>query len=311
MKIKVGAVVGPTASGKTALAIGLARELNGEVVSCDSMQIYRYMDIGTAKPTKEEQSAVPHHLIDIIEPTEDFSCADYSVLANAKIKELTERGKFPIFCGGTGLYVDHVLRGTSFSEAGKDEEYRKKLENDILQNGADAIYKQLCGIDPLSAANIHPNNTKRLIRAMEIYHVTGKTKTEWDAESKKAESPYDVKMIFLDYRDREKLYSRIDQRVDMMMKQGLLDEVASVTARCDGKLSNTAVQAIGYKEIIEYLNGNSTLENAVEKIKQYSRNYAKRQITWFKRYDNCHRIYVDDYNNFDDIVNIAKKIFSD
>lgn len=310
MKKKVAAIVGPTASGKTALAIAVAKELCGEIISCDSMQIYKRMDIGTAKPTKEEMAEVPHHLIDIVEPFVEFSCADYAVLAKNKIDEITARNKLPVFCGGTGLYVDHVLRNTSFSEAGRDECFRAELQKEIENTGPQRAYEELCRIDPVAAASVHPNNTKRLVRALEIFHVTGKTKTEWDAESRMTDQPYDAKVVFLDYRNRELLYSRIDRRVDIMIENGLIGEVKGLLNEAGEGLSETALQAIGYKEIIEYLNGYCSLDEAVEKIKKNSRNYAKRQITWFKRYENYHRVFVDDCEKFDDIVNIAKKIFS-
>ncbi len=310
MKMKVAAVVGPTASGKTALAIALAKQLNGEVISCDSMQIYRRMDIGTAKPTKDELSAVKHHLIDIVDPDMEFSCADYAVLAKEKIKEISLGGKLPIFCGGTGLYIDHVLNNTSFSEAGRDEAYREYLNKKTEECGVDAVFEYLREVDPEAAKNIHPNNTKRVIRALEIFHVTGKTKTWWDNESKKQESPYDSRVICLDFRDRQKLYDRIDKRVDIMIENGLLDEVRAIIFDDGIPLSETARQGIGYKEIIDYLDGKCSLDDAVELIKKGTRNYAKRQLTWFRRYDNIYRIFVDECGKFDDIVNIAKNIIN-
>ncbi len=310
MKKKVVSVVGPTASGKTALAIALANELNGEIISCDSMQIYRMMDIGTAKPTDEEQTSAIHHLIDIVEPDVSFSCADYAVLAKEKIEEVINRGKLPIFCGGTGLYVDHVLKNTSFSEAGRDDEYRDYLNKKIEEEGIDLVFSELQRVDPESAESIHPNNTKRVVRALEIFHVTGKTKSWWDKESKKVESPYDSTMICLDFKNREKLYERIDKRVDIMLECGLVDEVKSLVCDKNIKLSDTAKQGIGYKEIIDYLENKCTLDEAVELIKKGTRNYAKRQLTWFRRYDDVHRIFVDECEKFDDIVNIAKIIIS-
>lgn len=310
MKTKVVSVVGPTASGKTALAIALAKELHGEIISCDSMQIYKMMDIGTAKPTKEEQAAAIHHLIDIVDPDVSFSCADYAVLAKEKIDEISTKGKLPIFCGGTGLYIDHVLNNTSFSEAGRDDEYRDYLNKQIDEFGVESVFEELRRVDPESADSIHPNNTKRVVRALEIYHVTGKTKSWWDKESKKVESPYDSVMICLDFKDREKLYDRIDKRVDIMLEEGLVDEVKSLIFDKGIRLSDTAKQGIGYKEIIEYLENSCTLDEAVELIKKGTRNYAKRQLTWFRRYDDCHRIFVDKCENFDDIVNIAKNIIS-
>ncbi len=310
MKTKVVSVVGPTASGKTALAIGLANEFNGEIISCDSMQIYKKMDIGTAKPTKEEQASAVHHLIDIVDPDISFSCADYAVMAKEKIVQISSKGKLPIFCGGTGLYVDHVLNNTAFSEAGRDDEYRDYLNKKIEEEGVDAVFEELRKVDPESADSIHPNNTKRVVRALEIYHVTGKTKSWWDEESKKAESPYDSIMICLDFKNRDILYERIDKRVDAMLECGLVDEVKSLIFNEGINLSDTARQGIGYKEIIDYLNNKCTLDDAVELIKKGTRNYAKRQLTWFRRYDDVHRIFVDECDNFEDIVNIAKNIIS-
>ncbi len=311
MKTKVVAVVGPTASGKTALAIELAKLFKGEIISCDSMQIYKRMDIGTAKPTKEEMASVHHHLIDIVDPNIDFSCADYAVLAKQKIEDVSKRGCLPIFCGGTGLYIEHVLCNTSFSDAGRDEAYRKQLQEMIDSCGVGAVVQMLKEIDPEAADQIHPNNKKRIIRALEIYHVTGKTKSYWDRESKKQESPYDTLIICLDFKDREKLYERINKRVDFMLEIGLLDEVKSLIEDDSVALSDTALQGIGYKELIEYFNGFCSLEEAVEKIKKGTRHYAKRQMTWFRRHQNCHRIFVDEYEKFDDIVNIAKNILTD
>ena len=311
MKTKVVSVVGPTASGKTALAIALANELNGEIISCDSMQIYKMMDIGTAKPTAEEQASAVHHLIDIVTPDVSFSCADYAVLAKEKIEDISNRGRLPIFCGGTGLYIDHVLSNTSFSEAGRDDEYRERLNKIIAEEGIDSVFAELQKVDPESAETIHQNNTKRVVRALEIYHVTGKTKSWWDKESKKADSPYDSTMICLDFKNREILYERIDKRVDIMLECGLVDEVKTLIYDKGICLSDTARQGIGYKEIIEYLENKCTLEEAVEQIKKGTRNYAKRQLTWFRRYNDVHRIYVDECGKFDDIVNIAKMIISD
>lgn len=305
--IDVVAVVGPTASGKTALSIELAKRLGGEIVSCDSMQIYRKMNIGTAKPTAEEMAGIPHHLIDIIEPEEAFSCADYAVLARQKIEEISSRGKLPIFCGGTGLYVDHALGFTAFSEAARDDVYREELACEIEQNGIDKVFAELQRVDPESAAKIHPNNTKRVIRALEIYKTTGKTKTEWDKESMKNASPYAAVTIALDYRNRETLYDRINKRVDIMMEEGLLEEVKSLLDGNRLTPDSTAAQAIGYKELTEYFEKNCSLDEAVEKIKLNTRNYAKRQLTWFRRNKSAFKLYMDEYANFDEIVNIAEK----
>ena len=309
MKTKIAAIVGPTASGKTSLSIELAKSLNGEIISCDSMQIYKHMNIGTAKPTWDEMSGIPHRLIDFVEPDLDFSCADYSVLAKKCIDEISEKGKLPIFCGGTGLYVDHVLNNTVFSDAGKDDSYREKLKMLLAEKGEEYIHGLLSEVDPDSASKIHPNNSVRVIRALEIYHVTGKTKTEWDLESRSNDSPYDSRMICLDYRDRQVLYDRIDKRVDIMLEMGLVDEVKQLVSKYN--LSKTALQGIGYKEIIDYLNGSCSFDEAVESIKKGTRNYAKRQLTWFRRYREAAVIYMDEFEKFDDIVNLAKNIIND
>ena len=308
-KTKVYAVVGPTASGKTALSIEIAKRMNGEIISCDSMQIYKRMNIGTAKPTKEEMGDVVHHLIDIVEPCTEFSCADYSILAKEKIDDIVSRNKVPIFCGGTGLYIDHVLNNTSFSDAKRDDEYRAYLEKEIKDGNIEKIYSLLKEIDPISAEAIHPNNTKRVIRALEIYHTTGKTKSRWDAESKKTESVYDSKVICLDFKNREVLYDRINRRVDIMVECGLVDEVKSLYDDKTETLSNSAMQGIGYKEFFPYFEGKCSLEQAIEDVKRLSRNYAKRQLTWFRRHEEYKKIYVDECKSFDDIVNIAEKYF--
>ena len=231
-------------------------------------------------------------------------------MAKEKIQEISNKGKLPIFCGGTGLYVDHVLNNTVFSEAGRDDEYRKYLNKKLEEDGVDSVYTDLKKIDPESAESIHPNNAKRVVRALEIYHVTGKPKSWWDKESKKAESPYDSKMICLDFKNRDLLYERIDRRVDIMIDCGLIDEVKSIVFDKCIKLSDTARQGIGYKEIIDYLENKCSLDEVVELIKKGTRNYAKRQLTWFRRYDNVHRIYVDECENFDDIVNNAKNLIN-
>ncbi|MBQ9115983.1 MAG: tRNA (adenosine(37)-N6)-dimethylallyltransferase MiaA [Clostridia bacterium] len=288
-KIRVIAVVGPTASGKTALSVELARRLDGEIISCDSMQIYKGMDIGTAKVTDEEKRGVPHHLIDIISPESDFSCSEYSGLAKAAIEDIASRGKTPIFCGGTGLYLDSVLKNTEFSTAGKDDEYRQMLEACYSPS---ELHRKLTEVDPESAAAIHENNVKRVIRALEIYKVTGRKKSEWDALSRSAEPPYDSVVIGLDFRSREKLYSRIDRRVDIMLEAGLMAEVRALDS--PAFRASTASQAIGYKELLAYMDGRCTLAEATEQIKQYSRNYAKRQLTWFGKNKDIKWIYADE-----------------
>lgn len=274
-KAKVVAVVGPTAVGKTALSVEICRAFNGEVVSCDSMQVYRKMNIGTAKVTPDEAKGVPHRMIDICDVSENFSCADYAARAKAEVDGIISRGKLPVFCGGTGLYLDSVLTGNAFSEAGVSSELRKELS----QKDADELWNYLYEIDREAAESTHRNNKKRVIRAIETYKLTGKTKTEWDRLSRTAQKPYDSLIIGLRCADREHLYDRINARVDGMMARGLADEVKSLgLAR-----GSCAGAAIGYKEIIAYLEGERTLDDAVEDIKRASRNYAKRQMTWFSR----------------------------
>ena len=274
-KPKVVAVVGPTAVGKTALSVGICRAFNGEVVSCDSMQVYRGMDIGTAKVTREEAKGIRHRMIDICDVGESFSCADYAFRAKAETDDIISHGKLPVFCGGTGLYLDSVLTGNSFSEAGASDELRAELS----KKSEDELWNYLYEIDRESAEATHKNNKKRVIRAIETYKLTGKTKTEWDRLSRREQKPYDSLIIGLRCSDRERLYDRINARVDEMMSRGLVDEVKSLGL----EHGSCAGAAIGYKEIIAYLEGKCTLDSAVEEIKKASRNYAKRQMTWFSR----------------------------
>ena len=286
-KQKIIAVVGPTASGKTSLSIALAKELGGEILSCDSMQIYRDMDIGTAKPSAEEQDGVPHHLIDIAAADEPFSCAEYAALAKNKIAEVASRGKLPIFCGGTGLYLDGVLRGgNSYEKTETDPTYRAELEQVATEQGAEAVHAMLAAVDPDAAQATHPNNVKRVIRALEIYHTTGVTKTELDRRSVQVESEYDALVLGIRFPDTEELYERINLRVDLMIEQGLLDECRRLMEAGVFERSATAAQAIGYKELFPYLRGELPLKNCVETLKMATRRYAKRQMTWFRMHGN-------------------------
>ena len=291
--MKVIAIVGPTAVGKTSLAIELARRLNGEIISCDSMQIYKGMDIGTAKPTKEERAMVPHHLINIKEPNECFSCADYATLARKAVDNIIARGKTPIFCGGTGLYLDSVIEIPSFCQTAKDKEYRAYLEALAKEKGVGSVHKLLMEIDPESALAIHENNLKRVIRALEIYKCTGITKSEWDRRSKEAKPPYDATVFFLDCEDREAMYQRIEKRVDQMMAQGLLFEVKGLWESGMLDTSYTSGGAIGYKEFIPFIRGEVSIDVAVRDLKIATRHYAKRQLTWFNKKKNYHKIYID------------------
>jgi tRNA dimethylallyltransferase len=286
-KPKIIAVVGPTASGKTSLSIALAKALGGEILSCDSMQIYRDMDIGTAKPTEEEREGIPHHLIDIVAADEPFSCAEYAALAKRTLGEVIARGKLPIFCGGTGLYLDGVLRGgSSYEKTDTDPAYRAHLERLADEQGVTAVHEMLAQIDPAAAQATHPNNVKRVIRALEIYHTTGLTKTELDSRSREVESEYDALVLGLRFPNTEELYERINMRVDMMIEQGLLDECRRLMDAGVFERSATAAQAIGYKELFPYLRGELSLESCVETLKMATRRYAKRQMTWFRMHGN-------------------------
>ena len=308
---KILAIVGPTASGKSALALALAEKLNGEIISCDSMQVYRRMDIGTAKPTAEEQAAVRHHLIDVAEPDESFSAADYVAFAVEAIEDCAGRGKLPIVCGGTGLYLDALLRGNDLAPDTTDEKVRAELMEYAEKNGADALWGILREIDPESAEATHPNNVKRVARAIEIYRVSGVTKTELDRRSREGGDRYDACVIGLRYNDREVLYDRINRRVDIMLSDGLVAETESLLADGVFEKNSTAAQAIGYKELLPYCRGEVSLEEASELLKMATRRYAKRQMTWFSAKSYVHFIDVTDTSKktFEEIVNIAEKLF--
>lgn len=276
-KQKVLVVIGPTAVGKTKLSIQLAKRYNGEIISGDSMQVYKTLDIGTAKITKEEMDGVVHHLIDIKEPTEEFSVAEFQKLVREKIEEITSRGKLPIIVGGTGLYIQAVLQDYQFAESEKDMELRASLEQLAAEIGGEQLHQKLAELDPKTAETIHPNNTRRVIRALEVYYTTDQTVSE--IQSKQNQEEWYNSLIIGLTMDRELLYSRINQRVDLMMEQGLLEEVKGLF---DQQIYSQAVRGIGYKEIYDYLEGKATLEEAVEQVKQNSRRYAKRQLTWFR-----------------------------
>lgn len=281
-KQKIVIIGGPTASGKSGVALRLAAEFDGEIISADSMQIYKRLDIGTAKPTVKEQSLVRHHLIDTVEPWENYSAADFVSDAKAAINDVISRGKLPIICGGTGLYIDALIYPTDYSsDTDKDEELRASL----MQKDAHALWCELYNIDREAAENTHENNKKRVVRALEIYYKTGKTKTETDKTQKKKESDYDHLLLLTGFCDRESLYARINERVDEMVSSGLYEETAALLQNGDLRPDTTAYQAIGYKELIPYINGEKTQSECTEKLKQATRNYAKRQITWFSRYN--------------------------
>ncbi|BAU28704.1 tRNA dimethylallyltransferase [Aneurinibacillus soli] len=277
-KQRVLAIVGPTSVGKTALSLELAIRHGGEIISGDSMQFYRGMDIGTAKATEEERACVLHHMIDICNPDEEFTVADFQRRTTGLITQLNGHGKLPMLVGGTGLYVQSVLYDYQFSQAGQDDKYRAELEQFARVHGQEALHMRLAEIDPVTAARLHPNDVKRLIRALEIYHLTGRTMAEHQERSE--QSPYELLMIGLTM-DRALLYERINLRVDMMIEQGLIEEVARLLEQgYDASLRS--MQALGYKEIIAYLHGHTTREAAIELVKKRTRNFAKRQLTWFR-----------------------------
>ena len=283
-------IAGPTASGKTSLAIDICKKFDGEVISADSMQIYKGMDIATAKPTAEEMQEIKHHLIDIIPPSEPFSVSQFKKLADEAMEDIISRGKLPVIAGGTGLYIDAILNNTDFGEFSGDEKYREELKLRAEKEGGEALLRELAGVDPECAARLHANDTKRIIRALEFYFCTGKTLTQNEKESHSAKSKYDFLMFGLFFEDRALLYDRINLRVDKMMEAGLEAEAKGALESAD---SPTAYQAIGYKELKPYFEGAVTLDEALESLKKSTRNYAKRQLTWFRRYENMHRIYVD------------------
>ena len=279
-KEKVIVICGPTASGKTALSIELAKQINGEIVSADSMQIYKDMDIGTAKPTQEEKQGIKHYLIDFVSPDERYSVADYKQDAKKARREILKKGKVPIIVGGTGLYVDSLIYEIEYPNIEFDEKYREKLEKEVEENGLEELYEKAKEIDNEAIQKISKNDKKRILRILEIYHATGKNKTEQEKESRKKEVEYDYKVFALKW-DREMLYERINKRVDIMLEQGLIEEVKSIYEKYNK--FPTAMQGLGYKEVVEYLENKTTKEEMIEKIKQETRRYAKRQMTWFRK----------------------------
>ena len=281
MSKKIVVICGPTASGKTALSIALAKAFDGEVVSADSMQIYRRMDIGTAKPTKQERDGGPHHMRDVAEPGEAYSVSRYVEEATACVEDILSRGKLPVICGGTGLYIDGLIRGTDYQPAGTDNGIREQLDGEWEAQGAEEMMARLAAVDPDSAARLHLSDKRRILRALEVYLATGETITVHNARTKAIPPRYEAVMIGLNTEPRQILYDRIDRRVGVMLEQGLLQEVQSLLE--DGLLEGTAAQAIGYKELLAYFRGEMTLETAADLIRQKSRNYAKRQLTWFRR----------------------------
>lgn len=306
-KIKLAAVVGPTASGKTALSVELARRFSGEVVSCDSMQVYSELKIATARPDEEEMRGVAHHLLGYVSLDEEYSVARYVEDATAAVKDITSRGKLPVLCGGTGLYYTSFVDSVGFSPAAGDEAVRQKYREIAEgENGRERLLGMLSSVDPKTAAKLHPNDTGRIIRALEVYELTGVTQSEYARLSRTGESRYDLCVIGLRYPDRAVLYDRINRRVDKMIKDGLLGEVESVIS--SGKFGKTASQAIGVKEFLPYFKGEATLDECTEILKRNTRRYAKRQMTWFNRDERICWIDVMSDTDFNEISEKAEKI---
>lgn len=301
-KIPVIAVVGPTASGKTSLSIEIAKHFSGQVVSADSMQIYEKMNIATAKPTVEEMQGIPHHLIGFQPIDKKFSVAEYVDLAGECIKIIHSQGNLSVLAGGTGLYVDSLLQNIKFSTEESNEEIRKELTELFDEKGAEYMLEMLREIDHETAERLHLSDKSRIIRALEIYKLTGKTMTEQKILSREEESPYKALYIGINYRDRQVLYDRINLRVDLMLRDGLLEEAEDFY---NIPADKTACQAIGYKELAPYFKGELPLEECVEKLKQETRHYAKRQLTWFRKNENIFWVYPDDYENQSDMLNVV------
>lgn len=280
-RTRILVIAGPTASGKSALAVNLAEKLGGEIISCDSMQIYRGMDIGSAKPTKEEQARVPHHMIDVADPKEAFSAAKYARMARKAIREISGRGKLPVVCGGTGLYLNGILYEMDFGDGPEDPDLRRRLERRAEEEGGEALHRELAALDPAAAARIHPNNVKKIIRALERLQL-GEERVQEFQDIRRENPEIDPVLIGLTM-DRKKLYGRIERRVEDMMARGLMEEVRRLAAQ-GLTAEDISMQGIGYKELIAFLSGENTLEEAVAQIKKNTRHYAKRQLTWFRRY---------------------------
>ena len=292
-QIRLLAVVGPTASGKTAIGVDLAQRFGGEVVSADSMQIYRFLSVSTARPTEEEMQGVPHHLVGFLDPDESYSVARYLEDARRVIQEIVSRGKLPILVGGTGLYVSSLLDGIRFAEEEQDPALRERLCREAETLGNEAMLSRLRAIDPAYAETMHPNNLGRILRALELYETTGITMTEQRRRSRETPSEFSPVMIGLDYRDRQKLYDRIDRRVTLMARDGLVEEARAFYARWPDP--GTAAQAIGCKELLPYLRGEGSLEDCLDRLRMETRRYAKRQRTWFRRDARIRWFYPDEY----------------
>lgn len=291
-KPRVVAVGGPTASGKTALSVALARAFDGEIINADSMQIYKNLDVGTAKPSAEERQGIPHYLLDFLSPETPYSVADFTAAADPLIRDITARGRLPLVVGGTGLYITSLLSGMAFAPEKTDPAIRARLQARADTEGGAAIYAELQRIDPDYAAQVHPNNLPRVIRALELFEATGRRMSDQRREARPAEAPYHALCLCLTCRDRAVLYSRIDRRVDEMVENGVLDEARQVYDHRDAY--RTAAQAIGYKEFFPYFEGTAGLTECTERLKQATRNYAKRQLTWFRRQNDEVWLYLDE-----------------
>lgn len=302
-------IAGPTASGKTALAATLAKELNGEVVSCDSMQVYRRMDIGTAKPTLEEMQGVPHHMIDVAEPWEDFSVSRYCEMAAPIVDDILSRGKTAVIAGGTGLYMDSLIRGNAFAPFPATG-VRERLEAQADADGMEAMLSHLRAVDPDAAQRLHLSDRKRILRALEVYLETGETITEHNRKTQAVPPRYSPLWLGLDFTEREELYRRIDLRVGLMLQQGLVEEIRGLLAEGIPEKA-TAMQAIGYKEFVDALDGRCTIEEAADQVRQSSRRYAKRQLTWFRRNKAIHWLIRGTGDTGREILENARRIVSD
>ena len=303
-KIFTLVICGPTASGKTALGVALAEKLNGEIVSADSMQIYKGMDIASAKPSEEEKRGIPHHLMDFLPLTASFSVADYVELAHPCIEEIKSRNKLPVIVGGTGLYISSLINNITFDDTGSDPAFRGEMKAFAAENGNKALWEKLNSIDPKTADKLHPNNQNRIIRALEVYHLSGRTISEAEANSRLNDSPYEPCFLMPDF-PRDELYSRIDRRVDIMLEKGLIDEAKEFFTHDDYV---TSAQAIGYKELKPYLDGEKSLSECVSSLKQATRNYAKRQLTWFNKEPRLNRLSPDFMTNDAKISEIAENL---
>ena len=298
-KPKVIVICGPTASGKTALSIELAKKINGEIVSCDSMQIYKDMTIGTAKPEEEEKQGIKHYVMDFVSPDQRYSVADFKKDATLAIEEILNKNKTPIVVGGTGLYVDSLIYGIEYNDIKFDEEYRKELEQRVEKEGLESLYEEAKKIDSEAIKKISQNDKKRIMRILEIYKATGKTKTEQEKESRKNEVKYDYK-VFAINMEREILYERINKRVDIMIDRGLIEEVKKLKNKYNQ--FPTAMQGLGYKEVVKYLKNEYTKEEMIDTIKQETRRYAKRQLTWFRK--NKNTIWINGLDSIQNNINI-------